>query len=205
MKVQALQSIPLNRSFPIEVLIENAAPEEVIAISFDGMAGLTPSIAETTVRADLRGSARLELEAVIATAGYSALIVNAEVSGHRLADTLDIVFDAPGTRLAAQNLGASEQEGSSIEQEEYVDSLPRVFDTAYVNWYELEDSSFVPPDDETADPSVTVVVEGIQYETEDGSLTEPRFAVEYLAPNTGEGEPTYEDLYTERSVSGPPE
>jgi hypothetical protein len=197
LKVQALfDKIPLNRPFPVEITVENAAPQEQIEVMLTGMPGFVPSLDAATLFADEHGAARLTLNATIEQAGYAMLIVNAEVSGERLSDTLDIVFDAPGVRTAALSVNASEEEGSSIELEAYFESLPRVSDARYVDWYE-GDAELAPTSTNSADDlPETVVVEGVQYAHEDGSLTEPRWAVEHFVFDSGEGEPQPDDLST---------
>ena len=47
-----------------------------------------------------------------------------------------------------------------------------------------------------------VILEGVQYNTLDGGLTEPEYAVEYFLEGTGEGEPGPADLAEEAGTSG---
>ena len=189
-KLEALtKRIPLNQPFPVAVTVEDAAPDMLVEVSVVGMPGFTPSTKLVTLRTDQQGFAEASFDATVNEPGYLRLSVNANVGEANYSDSLNILYGSPSSSLSIQSSG----EGDVVDEEDYLESLPRATEEGYLEWFEEE-----PVDGVTSEPvpdsPPAVIIEGVQYETLDGGLTEPEYAVEYFLEGTGEGEPGPEDL-----------
>ena len=197
-KIEALiERIPLNQSFPVAVKVAGAAPDTLVEVSVPGMSGITPSTKLVMLRTDQQGAAEAHFDATVDKAGYLRLSVNADLGKGSYSDSLNILYGSPSSNLSIQSSG----EGDVVDEEEYLDSLPRATEEGYLEWFEEEpvDGAAQEP---TPDSPPVVIIEGVQYETLDGGLTEPEYAVEYFLEGTGEGEPGPADLAEEAGASG---
>ncbi len=197
-KIEALtKQIPLNQSFPVAVKVAGAASDTLVEVSVTGMSGITPSTKLVMLRTDQQGAAEAHFDATVDKADYLMLSVNANLGGTNYSDTLNILYGSPSSGLSIQSSG----EGTVVDEDNYLDSLPRATEEDYLEWFEEESADGAVQEPAPDSPPV-VIIEGVQYSTLDGSLTEPEYAVEYFLEGTGEGEPGPADLAEEAGASG---
>jgi hypothetical protein len=185
-----VESIPLDRPFPVLISVEGVVPHAEFRVILTGVAGITPDRTTLTMVADRQGNSRFELSARVDSPGHASLVASALIEEEIFSDSLEVVFDVQGVRFAAQGVGASSSEGRAIDIMDYFAAIPSTSDPNYVMWYELGDPGLAAlSTNGAADLPTTLLVDDIQYMTLDGMLTEPVSAIEYFLPDTGGGVP----------------
>jgi len=160
-------SIPLGDSFPIVVKIDNAPPSQEISLDLNDY-GIIPSLTSATVTADALGHTELRLSGRSTEPELVMLNVRAFLTGGTISNVLYVNFEPPPVgELQAQ---AADLDGEPVTVGEYFADLPVV--TGLTG---LEDYGADKPD--------ALVVDNVQFPTEDGGLEEP---IDLVAFNAGE-------------------
>lgn len=166
-------SIPLGDSFPITIKIDNAPPDQEISLDLNDY-GITPSVSSTTITADSMGHAELSLSGRSVKPELVMLNVRAFLTESTITSVLYVNFEP--LLVGELHAQAAATDGEPIAIGEYFADLPVV-------------TGLTGLEDYGADKPAALVVNNVQFPTEDGGLEEPIDLVAFNAgEQTGDGE-----------------